>query len=129
VLKRIDAYDPFLYWRDSWSAVIHTTGEEPYSKAIYALLDQYPHRIVDVEREFDIAYSIFSAQKDVYHHQKLYSSYTNQTTPLIQQKWPLSWLFALISNLRKAARKVKSWRSRKQQNQLPANGVQATPRT
>lgn len=112
VLKRIDAYDPFLYVRDSWSAVIHTTGEEPYSKAIYELLDQHPHRIVDVEREFDVSYSIFSAQKDVYHHQKLYSSYNNQTTPLIQQEWPLSWLFALISLLRQAVRKARLWLAR-----------------
>lgn len=109
VLKRIDDFNAFHYLRNSWSAVVHTTGEEPYTKAILDMMDQHPHRLVSMERDFDIAYSIFgSSGRDVFHHQKLYSSYALQTAPLIQQKWPLSWLFSLISGLRQFSRRAKS---------------------
>ncbi len=109
VLKRIDDFDAFKYLRNSWSAVIHTTGEEPYTKAILDVVDQHPHRLVNMERDFNIAYSIFgSTSRDVYRHQHLYSSYAKQTVPLIQQKWPLSWLFSLISMLRQLSRATKS---------------------
>jgi mannosyltransferase OCH1-like enzyme len=108
VLRRIDDFDAFRYLRNSWSAVIHTTGEEPYSKAILDVIDLHPHRVVCMERDFGISYSIFGTTKDVYHHQRLYKSYTKQTTPLIQQPWPYSWLFWLISIARKLIRIAKS---------------------
>lgn len=109
VLKRIDDFDAFRYVRNSWSAVIHTTGEEPYTKAILEVIDQHPHRVVVMERDFGIAYSVFgSTSRDVVHHQKLYASYALQTAPLIRQKWPLSWIFSLISGLRQLSRAARS---------------------
>lgn len=108
VLKRIDDFDPFEYLRNSWSAVIHTTGEVPYTQAILDVINQHPHRIVAMERDFSISYSIYGTSHNVHHHKTLYSSYANQTAPLIRQPWPLAWLFSLIGGVRQLSRAVRS---------------------
>lgn len=117
VLKRIDDFDAFKYLRNSWSAVIHTTDEEPYTKGILEVIDLHLHRLVNMESDFGTSHCVFgSSSQDVHHHQKLYSIYAMKPSPLIQQKWPLTCLFSLISTLRQLSRATKSMLAAGKQN-------------
>jgi hypothetical protein len=82
VLQRIDAIDSFRHVRNSWSAMIHTTAEDPCTKAILEVMDQHPHRVVVMGRDFGIACSVFgSTCQDVVHHQKLCASDHGRPSP------------------------------------------------
>lgn len=110
VLKNIENYDPFKHFRNSWNAVIETTGEVPYTLAILPMLDSYPHRLVVAERDLDLHYSIFLASGGVYAHQKLHGHYSALDRPLIRQPWPLNWMFGALARVRAFARWLKRQR-------------------
>jgi hypothetical protein len=103
VLANINAYDPFL--NDAGpDAVLRLSGPVAYTLAIHPLLDRYPHRFVDIERDLGIGYTIF--QTTAAHYKLFRSHYTRQTQPVvIVSRWK-SYLYQVFRILRGGLRRL-----------------------
>lgn len=108
VVKQIDHYNPFMF-RNPWDSVMCTTGPIPYTASISNILNSYPHRMVDAERDLGIFYSIFTKPGNLEAHRNLYRDYRTSIHPLINPRWPLSWLFPTITAARLMARRARYW--------------------
>ncbi len=107
VLANIEGFNAFKHYRNSWNAVIVTTGEVAYTNAIGPLLANHNHRITDIQKEMGFRYSIFLDDSGVYGHRKPGSHYTEQSKPLIRQPWPANAIFATATKARITARMIR----------------------
>lgn len=65
--------------------VLRTTGPIAYTKAIFPIKDQWPHREADSEDDIGLVYSIFH-EKSGHNHQKIFENhYSQQRSPIIRQ--------------------------------------------
>jgi mannosyltransferase OCH1-like enzyme len=108
VVKQIDHYNPLLF-RNPWDCVMSTTGPIPYTASISSILNSYPHRFVDTEKDLGIFYSVLSKPGNLEAHRTLYRDYRASIHPLINPRWPLSWLFPTITAARLIARRTRQW--------------------
>jgi mannosyltransferase OCH1-like enzyme len=107
VVKNIETYNPFRHFRNSWSAVMATTGEIPYTLAIAPIRTSHPHRELRIEKDLHIYYSIFQASSGLYGHHKPGAHYSQQEKSLIRQSWPLSAIINTAYTGRSWARNIK----------------------
>lgn len=112
VTQNIDTFDAIRNWRNSWNTVIKTTGEAPYSQAIIPLLSKHPHRIVRVETDLDLHYSVLLSRGGLTAHHNRHTHYSLQTAPLVVQPWPLNRAFDLLGVTRRFIRGVRTRLSR-----------------
>jgi len=108
VCSNIETFNPFRHWRNAWNAVMVTTGDIPYTNVIVPLLASHPHRLVSIEQDMGISYTIFQNTLGIYAHHQPGRHYTTQTRPLIRQPWPLSLFFASATQARLLARSLRS---------------------
>ncbi len=107
VIDKIDTYNPFEN-PHPWDAVMQTTGPVIYTRSIHAIREAHPHRLVSNMEALGIGYSIFDASETPDAHRRLYRDYRSSDVPLIQQPFPLSWLFSLRAAVRRLARRIRS---------------------
>jgi mannosyltransferase OCH1-like enzyme len=83
VLQRIRRYHPLIQGTGK-NGVLWLTGPIPYTLAIEAVRDQHLHRVVDIDADFGVDYSVLGASQTA--HQGLFKShYSQQTRPVIEQ--------------------------------------------
>jgi mannosyltransferase OCH1-like enzyme len=80
VMANIDKYLPSLHGIGK-NGVLRVTGPIAYTRAIYAILNQYPHRIADSHLDLGFEYNIYRNQS---HETSFKSHYSLQTAPLIR---------------------------------------------
>lgn len=87
VLYNLKTYTPLTFGTDAWG-VIRLSGPIAYTKAIYPLLDHYPHTAIDLTM-WDIQYSIYGKAGDkLFRHQdtiKDYNHYSRVGEPIVRK--------------------------------------------
>lgn len=79
VINNIDSYDAVKHGVGGMG-VLRTTGPIAYTLAIVPLLKEYPHRFINIQKEFKFGYSCL----EQYEHRKLSKThYTVLKEPVI----------------------------------------------
>lgn len=109
VLDRLNHYDPR---RTGWgkNAAIRLTGPIPYTLAIQPLLGVYPHRLIWIENDLGIDYSLYSDNK--FHRQVLGSHYGKLTESPIRLGPLQSGWFWLIQRWQRCVSQAQAWQGK-----------------
>lgn len=87
VMYNLKTYTPLTFGTDAWG-VIRLSGPIAYTKAIYPLLDHYPHTAIDLSK-WDIQYSIYGKTgSKLSQHQdtiKDYNHYSRVGEPIVRR--------------------------------------------
>lgn len=84
VCLNIKKYNPLLHSKGFWGVLI-TTGPIAYTLSILPILDKYKYRI-GTDEDFNLVYSIFSAQKDTIHHHSMFKIHYSRLTESITKQ-------------------------------------------
>lgn len=95
VFDNIDAYDPYLH-QTGKRGVLRVTGPVPYTLAIYRMLDQHPHRIVDGRNDLGLEYTVYGKQVHVGVFKGHYSLQTNSIVRLTPSKKRISRVYGAL---------------------------------
>jgi hypothetical protein len=80
VLRNLTVYNPALHGVGK-RGVMRVTGPIAYTLAIEPLLERYPHRRVDAERDLGFEYSIYPTVGNAIHaHLRLFKTHYSQST-------------------------------------------------
>lgn len=88
VLRNIDCYNPCWHGAGKWG-VINLTGPIAYTLSIYPILQYWPHRVVDFERDLGFVYTIFDEPANWANnsHKSVFKfHYADQTHSIIRLK-------------------------------------------
>ena len=113
VLRNIQNYSP-LRLGSGRQAVIRTTGPITYTQTIFPLLSQFAHRIVRIERDFGIYYSIYTAAEGSKHTVHFANHYSRLTEPLVNNNLAASQLYNTYQFARRVAKQLRDTVLRKQ---------------
>jgi mannosyltransferase OCH1-like enzyme len=95
VMANIDRYIPSQHGVGK-NGVLRVTGPIAYTRAIHAVLEQFPHRVADSSLELGFEYNVYRNQS---HETAFKSHYSLQTAPLVTMRFwkrQQSHLFACI---------------------------------
>jgi hypothetical protein len=80
-LYNIRTYTPGQFGTDAYG-VLRVSGPIAYTKAIYPLLDHYPHTVVNLD-DYGIQYSIYEDTAQNQKHTKIFGHYSSVKEPIV----------------------------------------------
>lgn len=80
VVRGLHEYSPLRHGCGR-RAVLRVTGPYAYTRAIHPIRDRYAHRLVEIERDLGIEYSIYPHRHD--HRAAMGNHYSRKTGPLV----------------------------------------------
>ena len=109
VMSNIASYD---VWRSGVGriGVLRTTGPIAYTKAIFPILDRFPHRFADMEADLGFCYSRFGDHKS---HRVHYGRHYETMSDLVIKSGPLThhaarlWFSRIQPEMQRTRRRVR----------------------